>query len=206
MKLLLLLTILLASSFSVESKTLAEAMVELRRVMGLQNWSGAWVLRNSDYEVCGFSNKLNADYPAAFEAIESDPLYQYLHTTMVSAGVPWEDFVEHELQPALGVHAIIASCTTASSGGVLALRNQLYGYFHRELVEATYAQLRIDSPEFNELHETIEANQAGIRAIRCSPEVQAIYHTMRDYNVDFEFVFDVIGIIFGWGYVTICLN
>jgi hypothetical protein len=147
---------------------------------------------------------LNVDYGAAFAKIEGDAVYQGLRNTMEAAGVPWQDFIDQELKPAVGVHAIVPTCTTLEFGRVVGLRNQLNGYFNADLVDATVARLKVESSEFRQVHEDFAAQQAHIRTIRCSPEVNKISVTMRSYGVDFEFIYQVIGIIFGWSEVTPC--
>jgi hypothetical protein len=206
MKLVAIFAILMASGASVNSDMpLSEAMIQLREVMRLQDWAGAWnVLRNSDWEVCAFSNELNTYYPAAFTAIMADPLYNDLRNAMIAGNVPWDAFVAGELKPAVGFHAIVSPCTTLSNGGVARLRSQLLGYFDANLVERTITELRAQSSAFNRIHVTIENNQAGVTRMRCHPDVNKIYQIMTSRNVDFGFIFEVVSIIFGWGPVQQC--
>jgi Insect allergen related repeat, nitrile-specifier detoxification len=206
MKLLAICAILMASGVSVNSDMpLGEAMIRLREVLRLAEWAGAWnVLRNSDYQVCGFSNELNTYYPAAFASIEVDPLYNELRDYMVAGGVPWDQFVAGELKPAVGVHAIVSPCTTLSNGGVAGLRSRLLSYFDLALVDRTINELRAASTSFNALHVSIEGNQAGVHRMRCHPDVDKIYQIMSSQSVDFTFIFEVISIIFGWGDVVAC--
>lgn len=201
MKLLAVCAILVASGASVNADMpLSEAMVKLREVMRLAEWAGAWnVLRNSDYQVCAFSNELNTYYPAAFASIEVDPLYNELRDYMIAGNVPWDMFVVGELKPAVGFHAIVSPCTTLSNGGVANLRSRLLSYFDFDLVDRTITDLRAQSSAFNSLHVTIEGNQAGVHAMRCHPDVDKIYQIMNGQSVDFGFIFEVISIIFGWG-------
>lgn len=206
MKFLVVFAILMAASMNVEAdKSLATAMEELRRVLQLHSWVAAWnVRRNADFEVCAFSNDLNADYPAAFARMEGDAVYQSMRNTMIAAGVPWQDFIDLELKPAVGVHALVPSCTTLEFGRVAGLTAQLRGYFDKNLVDTTVAELKRDSTAFRQLHEDFAAEQAHIRTIRCSAEVSRVSATMRRYNVDFDFIYEVVGLIFGWTSVDAC--
>ena len=199
--------VFLAGSTVKADVSLAQAMVELREVLRLGSWVAAWdVRRNADNAVCLYSNELNAPTALgpAFARILSDPLYQFIAATMSANGVPWDQFIEFELKPALGYHSIVPSCTTSTFGGVLGLRNQLRGYFDENLVKSTVDRLIATSSDFAQLQATISENQAGIRTIRCSPEVNNVYNIKRNQGVDFEFVFEVVGIIFGWGTISAC--
>lgn len=207
MKLLAVLAIVLVASVNVEAKSLAEAMVELRQVLRLGSWVAAWnVRRNADSAVCAYSNRLNQPnvLPQAVRDIDADPFYQLLESVMNANGVPWQDFMDQELVPALGGHALVPSCTTLTSGGVLALRNQLRGYFDEALVKSTVDRLKVESPDFLQIHETMASNQAEIHRIRCFASVQRVYDVKRAEGVDFEFVFQILEIIFGWSPIGNC--
>lgn len=185
--------------------SLADAMVEFRQALGLHNWVAYWdVLRVSDAEVCLFSNLLNVDYPAAFDKILADPVYGDLQARMVRNSVPWDEFVAGELKPALGVHANVPSCPTGNNGGVPALRGFLYNSFNQQLVDSTIVRLRGESSEFNDMHVAIEANQAAVKNLRCSVEVQRVFATMDAQSVDFDFIVGVVSSIFGWDPATAC--
>lgn len=201
MKLLAIFAVLLVASVNVEAKSLAEAMIALRAVLRLHSWVAAWdVRRNSDNAVCQYSNRLNQPdvLPQAQTDIEADTFYQFLQLTMESNGVPWQDFIDEELMPALGRHALVSSCTTLSSGGVLALRNQLNDYFDEGLVTRAVNSLKAESSDFLQLHETLRDNQDQIDRIFCFDSVQRVYNTKKAEGVDFDFVFKVLEIIFGW--------
>lgn len=97
------------------------------------------------------------------------------------------------------------TCTTLSyDNGIVGLRNQLRGYFDQDLVQATFDRLISESPEFAAVHADFSSHQVEIRAIRCSPEVQAVATIMRGQGIDFEFIFDVFQIIFGWSAIEVC--
>lgn len=201
MKFFVIVAIVLAASSSVMSQNmpLSQAWTELRQSLGLHNWAAAWdVRRNADWEVCGLSNEMSGVYPAAFERILYDPLYVSMMDTMIGAGVPWRDFVDNELKLALGYHAVVPSCTTLELGRVPALHGQLYGYFNRPLVDATVARLTVDSAEFAELQADLAASQPLTHVIRCSPEVRAAEAALNGHGSDFNFVFEMLGVIFGW--------
>lgn len=207
MKLIAVFAVLLVASANVEAKSLGEAMIELRQVLRLHQWVAAWsVRRNADNAVCAYSNRLNQPnvLPQAAADIDADPFYQRLEQAMVAAGVPWQDFMDQELLPALGMHALVPTCTTLSSGGVLALRNQIAGYFDEALVKSTVDRLQVESPEFASIMNTIATNQAEVRRIRCMASVQRVYDVKRAEGVDFEFVFQVLEIIFGWPSIGNC--
>jgi hypothetical protein len=207
MKLIAVFAVLLVASANVEAKSLGEAMIELRQAMRLHSWVAAWnVRRNADNAVCAYSNRLNQPdvLPQAARDIDADPFYQRLETAMNAAGVPWQAFMDEELLPALGAHAIVPTCTTLSSGGVLALRNQLKDYFDEDYVKATVDRLVGESPEFAEIMGTISQNQAEVKRIRCMPSVQRVYDVKRAEGVDFDFVFQILEIIFGWPAITSC--
>lgn len=207
MKLLAVFAILLVASVNVEAKSLADAMIELRQVLRLGSWVAAWnVRRNADNAVCAYSNRLNQPnvLPQAAADIDADPFYQLLESIMESNGVPWQAFMDQELLPALGLHALVPSCTTLSSGGVLALRNQLAGYFDEALVKSTVERLKVESPDFAQIHVTMAQNQAEVRRIRCFASVQRVYAVKRSEGVDFEFVFSVLEVIFGWAPIGSC--
>lgn len=205
MKIVAFVAVMMALTMTVHAdKSLGDAMIELRQALGLHNWVAYWdVLRVSDREVCEFSNALNADYPAAFAKILSDPVYGDLTARMARNNVPWDEFVAGELQPALGYHAIV-SCPAGSSGGVVALRGYLYDSFSQALVDSTIARLRTESAEFNDMHMAIEANQAAVKNLRCSAEVQRVFNTMDAQSVDFDFIVGVVSSIFGWDPATAC--
>jgi hypothetical protein len=207
MKLLVVFAVLLVASANVEAKSLAEAMVELRQVLRLHSWVAAWsVRRNADNAVCAYSNRLNQPnvLPQAARDIDADPFYQLLEQTMEANGVPWQAFMDQELLPALGMHALVPSCTTLSSGGVLALRNQLAGYFDEALVKSTVDRLKVESADFASIMNTISTNQAEVKRIRCFASVQRVYEVKRAEGVDFDFVFQILEIIFGWPAITAC--
>lgn len=208
MKVLAIIAFLVAASATVnaQGKSLADATEELRAVLGLQNWIGSWnVLRNADFEVCWFSNYLNDDYPYFWAKISADPVYNDLRNTMIAAGVPWDEFVEHELQPAVGTHAYIYTCDDhGDAGGAARLTSEIRGFWNQDLVAATVTRLRAESSEFNDLHVRINAQQAAIRELRCSSEIQSVKNTMLYFGVDFDFVYAVLEVIFGWSDVSAC--
>lgn len=208
MKLLSIFAVLLASScMTVKADLpLADAMVQLRQVLRLSDWIATWnVLRNSDWEVCLFSNDLNRDYPAAFASILSDPLYVELADYMSLHNVQWDQFVQQELKPALGFHDIVPSCTTLSNGGVESLRSRLLGYFDTNLVESTLIRLRSESSAMMALHLDIQANQEGVHRIRCAADVQTIFGIMGRAGVDFQVIFEIIfQLFFAWTPGTTC--
>lgn len=206
MKIVAFVAFLMALTMTAQADmSLGDAMIELRQALGLHNWIAYWdVLRVSDADVCRFSNDLNVDYPAAFEKILNDAVYGQLKARMDRNNVPWDEFVAGELKPALGVHAIVASCPPGSNGGVPALRGFLYDSFSQQLVDSTIARLRTESSEFNEMHLGIEANQPAVKALRCSVEVQRVFATMDAQSVDFDFIVGVVSSIFGWDPATAC--
>jgi hypothetical protein len=207
MKLIAVLAILLVASVNVEAKSLAEAMVELRQVLRLGSWVAAWnVRRNADSAVCAYSNRLNQPdvLPQAVNDIDADSFYQLLESVMNANNVPWQQFMDQELIPALGRHAIVPSCTTLTSGGVVALRNQLKGYFDEALVKSTVDRLKTESADFAQIINMMSANQAEVHRIRCFPSVQRVYAVKRSEGVDFEFVFQILEIIFGWPSIGNC--
>ena len=207
MKFLAVFAILLVASSNVEAKSLAEAMVELRQVLRLHSWVAAWsVRRNADSAVCAYSNSLNQQdvLPQAARDIDADPSFRSLGVRMVTAGVAWQEFMDDELLLALGYHSIIPTCTTLSSGGVLALRNQLAGYFDENLVKSTVDRLKTESPEFASVMQDVAASQSDVNRLRCMPSVQRVYSTKRSVGVDFEFVYQVLNIIFGWSINDTC--
>ena len=207
MKFLAVFAILLVASTNVEAKSLADAMIELRQVLRLHSWVAAWsVRRNADSAVCAYSNSLNQPnvLPQAAVDIDADPFYQRIENKMVAAGVPWQAFMDQELLPALGLHALVPSCTTLSSGGVPALRNQLHGYFDEVLLKTTVDRLKIESPDFAYVMQTIADNQVEVHRIRCMPSVQRVYSVKNSVGVDFDFVFQILNVIFGWAVSATC--
>lgn len=198
MKFLVIVAIILAASSFVEpAKSLADAMNELRQALGLHQWVAAWdVRRVSDWEVCAYSNDLNQYLPAAFNRIETDQIYIDLRDTMITAGVPWDDFIDYELHPALGAHAHIPVCTTLELGRVAALRAQLDSYFHQDIVDATITRLEAESTAFRMVRDDIRAHSVEIRAIQCSSELQAMRTVMDRYGPGSTLPWDVLGILF----------
>lgn len=186
--------------------SLAEAMVILRQTMGLQDWANVWsTLRAADWEVCLFQNDLNRYYPPAFYVIQTDPTYELLRGRMIAGNVPWDQFVEEELKPALGYYAGISPCTTLELGGVERLRNELNGLMHQELVESTIADLRRQSTAFNEFHLAVEANQAGVTRMRCNEDVQHVFSIMAASGVQLDVILGfVFSVFLGWSPAQSC--
>lgn len=207
MKLIAVFAILLVASVNVEAKSLAVAMGELRQALRLGSWVGAWnIRRNADAFVCAYSNRLNAPdaLPQAAIDVDADPFYRSIETLMENANVPWQLFIDTEFLPAVGKHAIVPSCTTLTMGGVLALRNQLKGYFDEVLVKSTVERLQRESPEYAELHQIMVRSQAEVKRVRCLASVQRVYAIKQAENVDFDFIFQIMEIIFGWSPIGSC--
>lgn len=185
---------------------LADAMVILRQTMGLHDWANVWaLLRPADWEVCGFQNELNRYFLPAFYAIQSDPLYQQMRDRMIAGNVEWDSFIDEEFKPALGYYGGVGPCTTNELGGVERLRNELRGLMHQELVENTIADLRQQSSAFNDLHLSIEANQAGITRMRCHEDVQLVFFIASAYSVDLDVILGfVFGVFMGWDPLQNC--
>lgn len=161
--------------------------------------------RNGDSAVCAYSNELNdGTFARAVEHIDNDPLYQSLEQRLIAGGVQWQNFVDNEMLPALGWHAPVPSCTTNIRGGVPQLNNAIRNAFNEPLVKATVERLLVESAEFRELHADVSAEQEAVRNIRCHANVQAVYDIKARHGVDFVFVYEVLGAIFGWPNITTC--
>lgn len=206
MKFLAVILVLAVASSIGEAKTLREAFQELQTALGLNTWIAHWTVeRNGDSAVCAYSNELNGGaFATAINHIDNEPLYMDLERRLVAGGVQWQQFVDNEMLPALGWHSVIASCTTNIRGGVPQLNQNIRTAFNEPLVKATVERLLVESAEFKELHDDVSAEQAGVKAIRCHPNVQAVYDIKARNGVDFLFVYEVLGAIFGWPNITDC--
>lgn len=206
MKFLAIVLVLAVVSSMGEAKTLREAFLELQTALGLPSWIAIWTVeRNGDSAVCRYSNELNGGaFAAAVDAIDSDPTYQRLETKLVDAGIAWQQFVDQEMLPALGKHTLVASCTTNVRGGTAQLNREIRGAFNQDLVKRTVERLRGESAEFNSLFNEVSALQTEIRGIRCQPAVQEVYRIKEANGVDFLFVYEVLGVIFGWSNIQTC--
>lgn len=200
-----ILVLAVASSFG-EAKTLKEAFQELQTALGLNTWIAHWTVeRNGDSAVCAYSNELNGGpFNVAVAHIRGEQLYIDLRDHLIAHDVAWDLFVENEMLPAIGYHSVIASCTTNVRGGVAQLNANIRAAFNEPLVKSTVERLLVESPDFAELHADVSQEQAGVRAIRCHPNVQAVYDIKADHGVDFLFVYEVLGAIFGWPAITNC--
>lgn len=206
MKFLAVILVLAVATSISEAKTLKEAFQELQTALGLNTWIAHWTVeRNGDSAVCAYSNELNAGpFETAVAHIRSEPLYVDLRDHFIAHNVEWDLFVQNEMLPALGYHAVIASCTTNVRGGVPQLNANIRAAFNEPLVKATVERLLVESEEFATLHADVSQQQAGVRAIRCHPNVNQIYDIKESHGVDFLFVYEVLGSIFGWPAITSC--
>lgn len=198
--------VLLAASAQAQDKSLAAAMAELNSVLHLGSMGAEWnVYRINDQAVCMFSNELNRYYPAAFDHILADPTYQLTRTRMISQEVDWDNFILHELQPALGVHDIIDTCTTLERGGVAQLRAELRSLVDEPLIDSTITRLRQESAAFNDWQLAIEENQAAVHDLRCSSPVQQVFTVMYSAGVDLDFALNIfLRVLFGGAAATEC--
>lgn len=147
---------------------------------------------------------MNTYFDAAFLAIEAHPLSVEFKATMVAANVPWDEFKNTEMKPALGVHPIVTPCTTINSGGVPETRRLIDDAFFRNEIENSAAALRGASAEFNDLFTKFEQNQAAMREIRCHPDVQVVYDIYAAHDFDINMIVDFVKLMFGFDIVGPC--
>lgn len=184
-----------------EEISLADAMIELRQVLRLQSWIAAWgVRRMADRDVCEYSNRINEPgvFDAAAERIRHDPIYVRLSETMTENDIPWVDFTDNELLPALGYHTVVEECTTNEFEGVEGLRNQIRGYFDAELIFQTVERLQRLSPEFRRILGVINEERETLHELRCSTELLRVGAIKREVGIDFTFIFEQLSELFGW--------
>lgn len=206
MKFVAIVLVLAAVSSMGEAKTLREAFLELQTALGLNSWIAIWTVeRNGDSAVCRYSNELNGGALAqAVTIIDQDPLYRRLEDRFVAAGIAWQQFIDQEMLPALGAHQLVPTCTTNARGGTAQLNREIRAAFNEPLIKQTVDRLLVESAEFASLHADVSAEQAGVRQIRCHPDVQAVYTIKQNNGVDFVFVYEVLGVIFGWPAIQTC--
>lgn len=205
MKLLIVVAFLVASSLTVEAKSLAEAMHEWSNVWALHSWGIIWNVRiGSDAATCALANQLNSNYAPAFAVIENHPLGVDFRRRMSEGGVDWETYKNNELKPAIGVHPIVSPCTTINDGGVEETRRLLYLLFNKDEIQSSAARLRGESAEFNELYNVVAANQAGVTEIRCHPDVQVIYNIFVAHHFDVQMISEFVQMMFGFNVIGPC--